>query len=83
MKERPMRHPTPTTIRDLRQRHALTLADLATLANVAPQTVWRAERGVVMPSARVRRALAVALHCAPGDIAWPARLEVPHDADVR
>lgn len=48
-------------LRELRQVRALTAAELAMRAHCSTMTVLRAERGLAVPSARIRRAIAEAL----------------------
>lgn len=54
-----------TTLRRLRERRALTLDELASLANVTTSTIWRAEVGRSQPGPRTRRKIAAALGCDP------------------
>ena len=59
--------PTVPALRRLRQRLALSQADLASRAGVARSTIVSAEQGVNPRPSTIRR-LAVALGCEPSDL---------------
>ena len=56
------------TLRELRERNALSQRDLARLAGIAVNTVLDAERGRRRPRPSTRRKLAKALNVPPRDI---------------
>lgn len=58
------------TIASLREKHALSMLDLANKAGVSLQTVWRLEHGMGTPKPSTRRKLANALGVEPWEIDW-------------
>jgi transcriptional regulator with XRE-family HTH domain len=60
------------TVRELRERKALTQNDLAERAGISRMTVISIEHGKKSPIASVRRKLAEALGAEPEHIAWPS-----------
>ena len=58
------------TIASLREKHALSMLDLANKAGVSLQTVWRLEHGMGNPKPSTRRKLANALGVEPWEIDW-------------
>ena len=68
---------TKPTLRELRERRALSLSELARAAGVHADTVWQIETGRRVPYPRTRRELAAALGVDPSDISWPERSRRP------
>ena len=68
------------TVKELREKNALSIRDLAHKSGVSPSTVERIESGLpVRPS--TRRKIAKALHVKPLFIRWPSSLlTVPQTA---
>lgn len=59
------------TLREARERAALSLAELAALANVTVATLWRHEHGHLgQPWPKTRRRIAQALGLEPSAIRW-------------
>jgi transcriptional regulator with XRE-family HTH domain len=67
------------TLRQARERRALSLRELAHEAGLSVGTVLRIEKAATTPRPRVRRALAAALRCDPQVIHWPEK-ETPSHA---
>jgi transcriptional regulator with XRE-family HTH domain len=61
------------TLRQARERRALSLSELAREAGLAVGTVLRIEHQATTPQPRVRRALAAALRCDVQQIHWPCK----------
>ncbi len=59
------------TLRDLREKRALSLIDLSNLSKVSVGTIWRLEHQMGKPKPSTRRKLAQALGVEPWEIAWP------------
>lgn len=59
-----------TSLREMRDRRALSLSELAALAHVDRTTIHRIEHGQQAPHPATRRKLAEALHVAVDRIAW-------------
>lgn len=59
-----------TPLRELRERRALSLADLAARAHVDRMTIHRIEHGQHRPYPSTRQKLAAALHIAVDRIEW-------------
>jgi transcriptional regulator with XRE-family HTH domain len=60
------------TLRQARERRALSLRELAREAGLSVGTLLRIEHQATTPRPRVRRQLAAALRCDPQHIAWPS-----------
>jgi transcriptional regulator with XRE-family HTH domain len=59
------------SLRDLREKRALSLIDLSNLSKVSVGTIWRLEHQIGTPKPSTRRKLAKALGVEPWEIAWP------------
>jgi DNA-binding XRE family transcriptional regulator len=66
------RAPQRVPLRELRDRRALSLSELADLAGVDRKTIHRIEHGQQMPHPSTRRKLAKALRVNVDRIAWRA-----------
>lgn len=59
------------TLRELREKRALSVTELARLSQTSTSIIWGIEAAVSIPRPRVRRRLAAALGVEPDAIAWP------------
>lgn len=59
------------TLREAREKRALSLSDLGALAGVSRMTIWKAEQALVVPALRTRRRLADALKMEVDALDWP------------